>query len=374
MRGFLKEIKSTAINRVTGKLSGALGNLSTLTNKLPNGMGGVIQSGFAAAQQNPFQGETIIYPEDLGSQSQGHYIQFFINEQQHANVTFGGNTKIQKQEIPAQDPTGNVGGASRTIFKEVPNPINFAEGGAAPVNQRGDSTISVARAPTKRLNSSICMYMPAQVNVATKADYQDQDIGGIAKILSEFGTTFTQGGSFEAAFSSIKGTAKESLTQVAKDALNTFAPGAKALAEIQAGKVFSNRMETVFRGLSKRSFQYQFTMMPKSEAEAQSIRKIVNMFRFYMSPSFEGAANTSRVFVVPATFDIEYRITGKQQENMFLNKISTCVLTSCDVSYGGERTTFFRPTDDGAPPVQTSMTLQFQELELITRERIAAGF
>ena len=60
MRGFLKEIKSTAINRVTGKLSGALGNLSTLTNKLPNGMGGVIQSGFSAAQQNPFQGETII--------------------------------------------------------------------------------------------------------------------------------------------------------------------------------------------------------------------------------------------------------------------------------------------------------------------------
>tara|TARA_B100000989_G_scaffold40499_1_gene25697 strand:- start:2790 stop:3917 length:1128 start_codon:yes stop_codon:yes gene_type:complete len=375
MRGFLKEIKSTAINRVTGKLSGALGNLSSLTNKLPNGLGGVIQSGFAAAQQNPFQGETIIYPEDLGSQGQGHYIQFFINEQQHANIAFGGGEKIQKQEIPDPDPMGNVGGGgTRTVFKKVPNTINFAEGGDAPVNQRGGSTISVKRAPTKRLNSSICMYMPAQVSVATKADYQDQDIGGIAKILSTLGTTFTSSGSFETALNAAKGDVKQSLQQVAKDALNTFAPGAKALAEIQAGKVFSNRMETVFRGLSKRSFQYQFTMMPKSEAEAQSVRKIVNMFRFYMSPSFEGAANTSRVFVVPATFDIEYRITGKQQENLFLNKISTCVLTSCDVSYGGERTTFFRPTDDGAPPVQTSMTLQFQELELITRERIAAGF
>ena len=374
MRGFLKEIKSTAINRATGKLSGALGNLSSLTNKLPNGMGGVMQSAFSSIKQNPFQGETIIFPEDLGSQGQGHYIQFFINEQQHANIAFGGAEKIQKQEIPAQDPMGNVGGAPRTIFKKVPNTINFAKGGDAPISERSGSTISVKRAPTKRLNSSICMYMPATVGVNTNADYQEQDIGSIAKILSELGIGFTSSGSFEGALNAVKGTLKESAQQLAKDAINTFAPGAKALAEIQAGKVFSNRMETVFRGLSKRSFQYQFTMMPKSEAEAQSIRKIVNMFRFYMSPSFEGPANSSRVFVVPATFDIEYRITGKQQENMFLNKVSTCVLESCDVTFGGERTQFFRPTDDGAPPVQTNMTLQFRELELITRERIAAGF
>ena len=373
MRGFLKEIKSTAINRATGKLSGALGNLSSLTNKLPNGMGGVMQSAFSSIKQNPFQGETIIFPEDLGSQGQGHYIQFFINEQQHANIAFGGAEKIQKQEVPTGD-YSDFGTSTKTVFKKVPNTINFAEGGDAPVNQRGGSTISVKRAPTKRLNSSICMYMPATVGVNTKADYADQDIGGIAKILSEFGTTFTSEGSFEASLNAVKGTLKESLQQAAKNAINQFAPGAKALAEIQAGKVFSNRMETVFRGLSKRSFQYQFTMMPKSEAEAQSIRKIVNMFRFYMSPSFEGAANTSRVFVVPATFDIEYRITGKQQENMFLNKVSTCVLESCDVTFGGERTQFFRPTDDGAPPVQTNMTLQFRELELITRERITAGF
>ena len=62
--------------------------------------------------------------------------------------------------------------------------------------------------------------------------------------------------------------------------------------------------------------------IPKSEAEAQSIRKIVNMFRFYMSPSFEGAANTSRVFVVPATFDITY-IMSNGTPNGFLNKISS---------------------------------------------------
>ena len=63
-------------------------------------------------------------------------------------------------------------------------------------------------------------------------------------------------------------------------------------------------------------------------------------------------------------------------ENSYLNKISTSVLTNCEITYGGERTTFFRPTADGkgAPPVQTSINLQFRELEVITRERIGAGY
>ena len=76
------------------------------------------------------------------------------------------------------------------------------------------------------------------------------------------------------------------------------------------------------------------------------------MFRFYMSPSFEGDIGTSRTMIVPATFDIKYMYAfGK--ENRFLNKISTCVLESCNVTYGGERVQFFRPTVDGAPPVET---------------------
>ena len=182
--------------------------------------------------------------------------------------------KIQKQEVPTGD-YSDFGTSTKTVFKKVPNTINFAKGGDAPISERSGSTISVKRAPTKkRLNSSICMYMPATVGVNTKADYQEQDIGGIAKLLSEFGTTFTQGGSFEAAFNSVKGTLKESLQQVTKDPINQIAPGLKALAEIQAGKVFSNRMETVFRGLSKRSFQYQFTMIVNQKQKHNQLEKL----------------------------------------------------------------------------------------------------
>jgi hypothetical protein len=46
------------------------------------------------------------------------------------------------------------------------------------------------------------------------------------------------------------------------------------------------------------------------------------------------------------------------------------VLESVEVQYGGERTQFF--VDDH--PVQTNLTLNFKELEIITKERIQKGF
>ena len=378
MRGFLKEIKNVAVNRATNRIRGALGQLSSLGDGLPKNAGAVLGAPQAKLSKDPFDSTHVIYPEDLGSSGQGHYIQFFINEQAHANVSFsGGAGKLQtitKTEVIQDGPPNQ----NRTVTKEFQVKSKQSDDVSTdPRNQqRNDgSTVSVKRAPTKRLASSICMYMPATVGVKQNADYSEPDIGGFAKILAGFSSEFLSSGSFSESFGAIKGDIKTSAAEAAKTAFDQIAPGAKALAEIKAGKVFSNRMEMVFKGVQRRDFTFQFTMMPKSEAEAASVNKICQMFRFYMAPSFEGAADTSRTFIVPATFDIEYRMLGGK-ENNYLNKISTCVLMNCDITYGGERTTFFRPHSDGngAPPVQTQISLTFKELEIITRERIGAGY
>ena len=377
MRGFLKEIKNVAVNRATNKIQGALGQLSSLGSGLPKNAGGVLGAPQAKLSRSQFDGTHVVYPEDLGSTGQGHYIQFFINEQEHANVKFGGKvgklqkvgTRVVKEAIYDEDGEELVAEVREDIMAKAPVLNDFAD------KQPGNSgsTVSVKRAPTKRLASSICLYMPATVGVNQSADYSEPDIGGLAKMLAAFSDEFAKSGSFADSFGAIKGDIATSVGEKAKGALDLLMPGAKALAEITHGRVFSNRMEMVFKGVPRRTFSFQFTMMPKSEAEAKSIREICQMFRFYMAPSFEGEVNTSRTFIVPATFDIEYRLIGGG-ENNFLNKISTSVLTSCEITYGGERTTFFRPTDGGAPPVQTNITLNFKELEIITRERIGAGY
>ena len=64
-----------------------------------------------------------------------------------------------------------------------------------------------------------------------------------------------------------------------------------------------------------------------------------------MSPSFIGDIGTSRT-MASCTFDIKY-LYAFGKENRFLNKISTCVCTQANITYGGEEVQFFRPTVDG---------------------------
>ena len=348
MRGFLKEIKNVAVNRATNRINQALGGLiSPMGKGIPNNIGGTFQTNvYRNLNKNPFAGETVIYPEDLGSNDQGHYIQFFINEQENANVNFGGSGR----RVPSQ-----------------------------PARNTGSSTAQVKRSATRTLSSSICMYMPATVGTSQNSKYGEHEIGAaVAGAIAAY-KGYQEGQGFFNTVGEIKDaiapTVSEVVVEAGKDALDIAAKGAKATIDINRGMVTNNRLEMVFEGVDRRSFSFDFRMMPKSESEAIMVDKIVNMFRFYMAPSFDGGDLQGRTFIVPATFDIEYYYAvGKRNE--FLNRISTCVLETCSVTYGGERTQFFRPTQDGrgAPPVETSISLGFKELEIITREKIAEGF
>ena len=88
-------------------------------------------------------------------------------------------------------------------------------------------------------------------------------------------------------------------------------------------------------------------------------------------PQLEGIKRDTLNY--PATFEIEYHYRGK--ENTYLNRVSECFLENVQVSYGGDRYKTFEPhADDGAPPVETTMTLAFKEIEIITRERVFEGY
>ena len=113
-------------------------------------------------------------------------------------------------------------------------------------------------------------------------------------------------------------------------------------------------------------------MIPKSNREALAIRNIVKAFKFNMLPEFKDSNITGRRLTVPNTFDISYMYVGKQNE--YLHKIGTCVLENMNVQYGGDRYRTFDPDTTGSPPpVETSLTLNFKELEMMTRERVEQG-
>ena len=140
---------------------------------------------------------------------------------------------------------------------------------------------------------------------------------------------------------------------------------------MKTGEMITDRLELAFKGINKRAFQYNFKMIPRNEREAEMIRKIVFAFKANMLPEFEGG-RAGRRLIVPNTFDIQYMYMGSQ--NQFLHHISTCVLENMNVAYGGDRYKTFNASEDGAPPVETNLTLNFKELELITRERVFEGY
>ena len=289
------------------------------------------------------------FPENLiGDKGDGHFIQFFVNEQDNAKVNFQGGGSGNRTSMPA---------------------------GA------GATQVSVKRAPVKRLLESIALYMPAQVSLNQKSNYGEVEIGSAvaAALNAQKGAASEEGffSSVGGALSGIGESMMESAVANARKAFDVGAAGAKAAFELRSGMVLNNRLETVFEGIEKREFSFQFRFLPRSENEAKTVDRIVNIFRFYMAPSFAGDdPSSSRTFIVPATFNVQYHYSGGQ--NMFLNKIGECVLTNMDVTFGGERPQFFRPTTgvngEGAPPVETNITLNFKELELMTREKIREGF
>ena len=355
-----------------------------------------------------------------GLGNHGHYIMFFINSQQKAKLRTSGqeggksivegrkqynipkyinnwdsasqsykrqqkdnldqqliNAAIIKEAKEKEEAENAVAAASGSEIKHYAKKTKKEKIVGAGRVKVGGSTIRIERAETRRLKGGIAMYMPASVQVTYGADYTDTDIGGITGDALDAYNKFVEGnykGASEAIFRIPEG-AKDSLSNVLLSSVGALPGmgGAKEVSEMQSGEIITDRLELAFKGIQKRSFSYTFKMIPKNEREADEIRKIVFAFKANMLPEFV-AGRSGRRLVVPNTFDIQYQYMGVSNE--YLHHISTCVLENMSVTYGGDRYKTFNASSkgDGAPPVETSITLQFKELELITRERVFEGF
>ena len=130
-------------------------------------------------------------------------------------------------------------------------------------------------------------------------------------------------------------------------------------------------MEVVFKQMKMRTFTYAFTFAPRNELERDDVQAIIKLFRFHMAPELKGGNN--RYLTLPSTFDIHYMYQqdlNNANENNFYSKISTCVLNDVTVDYSPEGVKSFQ---DGSP-TQISMTLSFEETELLTKDKSNDGF
>lgn len=179
--------------------------------------------------------------------------------------------------------------------------------------------------------------------------------------------------------------------------VQTSKQGIKAAGEIGAGTLgqgaaatkfmgvrINPRMEKLFKNKDFRSFNFSWEMYPKNRKEVEQIHNIVEAFRYHGNPSFDrdnipqdGKDTVAIVLRVPAEFQIRFLSTNPDPgvegfvENPYIPKIARCVLNSVAVDYTPN--SIYSSLKNNAPTAIT-LTLQFTEIGIITREAIEAGF
>ena len=133
------------------------------------------------------------------------------------------------------------------------------------------------------------------------------------------------------------------------------------------GRAVNNHIGLVYKGPGQfRTHDFTFNFFPKIQDDSDVIKKILKDLQNGMLPRMsgptlsEGRAITAPFFLAPRHWDIEFH-AGASQHDDYLFKIGKSVIKSMSVNHDPNSTVSFH--NDGSP-VQTTLSLQFQEIEL----------
>ena len=397
-----QQIVNNVVRRALGGRRGVGNNTSDFQNLNRVGKGSTRGVGHGAGQGNPESYQTLSFPLDVLSDphmgNHGHYIQFFINEQENAKIKFGEkpsattNYKNHAKKVLnykndelgkafKEEWTKRVQNTYNENFDEM-NKVMGTKIMTDPTQAQleriynPNEAFKLKRRKTFRSSTCINMFMPAQIQATYTANYTDTQIGAFSEqALQAFDQLMA--GSFDNFGETIANASepvKETIMQMMTTLVGTIGPlfgGIEEARQMREGNIIADKMELAFKGVPKRNFQYTFKMMPRNEAETEQVRTIVKAFKQNMLPETFNA--NSRRLLVPNTFHIQYMYVN--DINHYLHKIGECVLETMNVSYGGDRyKTFTAVPGEGAPPVETTLTLNFKEFHFLTRKDIEDGY
>ena len=238
----------------------------------------------------------------------------------------------------------------------------------------------------KRISKTILLYLPSNLKTSYGVEYTEENfdimtevmgdlkvIGGtLHNLVSQTPQDNNQAG-MQAAFQQIY--ARKALGIAGKAIGGMLGVGDPNLAkfyEATTRKVTNPFVVNLFKSVKRRSFEFAFRFTPRSLPEVAMVSNIIKYFRMYALPK-RAQELAGRFLDYPAEFRIKFFHNGV--ENMFLPKIARCALKDVSLTFGDEQFTTFAPIENlGAPPTKIDMTLTFEELEIMTQDRIEQGY
>jgi hypothetical protein len=263
--------------------------------------------------------------------------------------------------------------------------------------------------PKQKENSlaTVSLYMPDSLTISHDANYSDISMtetlstaGIIANAYSD-----TKNMKDKANFLAQSGYGKTFAAMKAGELLNgklgINGDNVKDVLKNAMGIYTNPQIQLIYKGINLRDFSLSFVFTPKSSQEAKTAKDIIDTFTFYSVPGKSSAlAGESGQFLTPPQLmTIKFLFLGQNGiagsisdifssalSNLGLNSLITsnptetikngkeakimtvqeCVLRSVSVDYAPNGWAAF---NDGYP-VQTTMTLNFQETEIMTKDKV----
>jgi hypothetical protein len=385
---------------------GPIGGGDSINAKIENFVNGVGDAAYFDAFQNSgnlnnLKGDmptVLVYPEDMhNNPTKGcivHFDMFYKKPAKMEDVTntvkkffgAGGVPEVGKDAL--DQVVGEAGNIGEDFITNAGNAINGARdqllqsiNGVSEVsNWTADTTEEETRLgkATEQSLDKVTLYMPAGLQNTDTLTYSEQDFAAVKNVLNAEIDALIPGVANSAA-----GLA-DSVVNIAGGELNS-----EAALNAVTGAVRNPRKEQLFNEVGFRSFSFTFKFYPRSKKESHDAMEIVKLFRFHAHP----IVTSNQVFYnMPSEFaitfiDLTYPTLNpfqqigaafgqefggvKATENQWLNKIGRCVLESVNVNYNAVDKLSVFP--DGAPTA-IEMTLNFKELEAISRNKVKIGY
>ena len=323
------------------------------------------------------------YPSDLGNSDLPHYVQFYINQRGKSTVNKNAKNQVgvvnRNPNSATADTSANgikataaiaagavTYGAARQLADQLAT--RFPRSGAAAIGSRVlPGILGVAAGAAiqfgdllspdvkTRLSDVITLHVQEPPTVRYSMEYANKDLGTIMGLIT--GDILKTQGAFDAASEAI----------MAFGMATAKLPGALGMTNIGAalsastGKTLNPFQEVIFEYVDFRSFNFKYSFFPKSDIESNSVKDIINLFKYHMHPELSAG---KMFFIYPSEFQIGYYYKGKK--NQYFHQFAPCVLETMDVSYGADRLSTFK---DGTP-TEIHMSLTFRETELLTKNMI----
>jgi hypothetical protein len=331
--------------------------------------------------------KTFKYPSDLATDpTKTHYVMFSVKdvipagwvasqEQPSINLsgavkTLSGISKLAANEISKTGPTGlalvNQVNGFEKVTTTLSNIGSFLSQGIAIDSKKTESTAVVS------------LYMPDTVQANYNSNYTELSLTHDLGMLGTLRQIDQLAGKLN--FNSVEDLTKSigqlASTDPAVIKLITDVLGTNVIGQGQdlflkgMGYAINPQVQMIYKGITLRDFTLSFTLTPKTAQDSEQIKKIVEIFKICAAPTLQASATTSTnsMFLIPPSiFNVYFMMSDK--ENQYLPRYGDCVLKNIDVNYTPNGWASY---DSGAP-VQTSLTLQFEEIEAIDRGKLKSG-